>query len=57
MTNIDADTETCSWCTAEVLDRELREIRGGDGARICKACQQEHVFSLPPGGEVVVFVR
>lgn len=30
------EMETCSWCTAEVPDRTLRET--DDGARICREC-------------------
>lgn len=33
--------ETCSWCTAPVLDASLREQP--DGARICRDCVRRHV--------------
>lgn len=33
------DWETCSWCTTEVLDAQLRPAK--DGARICPDCRKD----------------
>lgn len=33
------DMETCSWCTAEVPDSQLREQP--DNSRICRECRKE----------------
>lgn len=38
----DEDLETCSWCTTEWPDTELREAP--DGARICPDCYAEADF-------------
>lgn len=50
------DLETCSWCTTEVPDSELRSIKEeGDGARICKRCQSDYLTEHI--GELITFVR
>lgn len=38
--------ETCSWCTAEVLDSTLREII--DGSRLCKECWRDARAGIMP---------
>jgi len=40
--------ETCSWCTAEVLDSSLVEV--ADGARICPECRAEEAEVCPEHG-------
>lgn len=34
------DMETCSWCTTEVPDIELKETE--DGARLCSECWADY---------------
>lgn len=55
MTMPDVDLETCSWCVLEVPESTLMEVRGGDGARLCKFCQDELVEAALPGTYVSFF--
>lgn len=55
MNHPNEDYETCSWCTAEVLEESLLEIQGGDGARICPLCRIKATEAAP--NQTLTFVR